>query len=535
MIYRSICSVLFSFLLFTPLAYAQNEDARYGEVDFPISCQSEAEAHFETGLALLHHMMYEQAAGHFTSAADTDGSCAMAHWGLAMTQLRPLWAPPTEEEFETGRAAVQNAQSLGVSTEREQLYVDAIAAYYETAADASHSKGVQAWEQAQKEVHEAYPDDVDAGAFYALADLATAPPDDDTYEHQRRAGALLEDLHAAAPRHPGGFHYLIHAYDNPELATSAIEVARDYDRLAPDVPHALHMPSHIFVRLGIWPDVIEWNQRSADAALQQSGEAYTSLHHVHALDYMIYAYMQQGQHRKAQEALKDILDVDNYQSHPASAYGIAAAQARIPLEQHDWDEAADLPVRVHEEYPWDNFSEHEAITYWARGLGAAQSGDLDDARSAEQTLETLHRKTVEKGADYWAKLVDAQHTTVSAWIAHEEGDYERALKLMQKAADLEDSVDKHPITPSEVLPARELLGDMLLALNRPEEALDAYQAALDISPKRFNSLYGAGRAAEEAGQNDVAKEFYGALDEISQSAETTRESLTHARKFLADQ
>lgn len=534
MTYRTLCPVLFSLLLFTPMALAQRADQQYGEVDFPTSCSDEAQEAFDTGIALLHHMMYEQAAGHFSAAAEADASCAMAHWGIAMTQLRPLWAPPTEQEFEKGRSAVERAKALEAPTDREQQYVDAIATYYETAEDATHREGIQAWEEAQKDLHEAFPDDVDATAFYALSHLATAPPEDDTYAHQRRAGALLEALFDEAPEHPGLFHYLIHAYDNPVLAEEAIEVAREYDKLAPEVPHALHMPTHIFVRLGIWSDVIEWNRRSADAALRQSPEEYTSLHHVHALDYMVYAYLQRGQDQKAKEALQEILEVDTYQPHPASAYGIAAAKARLALERRQWGEAAELPLRVHDTYPWDNFPEHEAITYWARGLGAAKAGDLDAARAAVQTLEDLHQRTLEKGEDYWATLVDVRATTISAWITYAEGDYDRALTLMRDAADLEDSVDKHPITPSEVLPARELLGDMLRALDRPEQAIEAYEAALDVSPNRFNSLYGAGRAAEQAGQDDVAKTFYGTLAEISESADTERDPLTRARNFLAE-
>lgn len=531
--YRLLGAVLLSLLL-SQTALAQDDNPQYGDVDFPTSCRAEAQEYFDSGLALLHHMMYEQAADRFTTAADADPTCAMAHWGIAMTQLHPLWAPPTEQEFGKGRSAAERAKTLEAPTEREQQYIDAIAAYYATAGDAGHREGVHAWEEAQKALHEAFPDDVDAAAFYALAHIATAPADDDTYTHQRRAGALLEELLDKAPAHPGLFHYLIHAYDNPALAEHAVDVARGYDKLAPDVPHALHMPSHIFVRLGLWPDVIEWNRRSADAALRQSAGDYTSLHHVHALDYMAYAYLQRGQDRKAKKTVQEILEVDNYQPHPASAYGIAAAQARYALERRQWDEAAELPLRVHDTFPWDDFPAHEAITYWARGLGAANTGDLDAARAAVQTLENLHQRTLEKGENYWARLVDVRARTVSAWIAYAAGSYDRALKRMQEAADLEDAVDKHPITPSEVLPARELLGDMLLALDRPVEAIDAYQAALEISPNRFNSLYGAGRAAEQTGQHDLAKNFYAKLVEISDQAEMGREHLTRAKNFLAE-
>ncbi len=519
-------------LLAAPPALGQ--EGAYGAVDFPTSCAPEAQASFDTGLALLHHMMYEQAAGHFEAAATADASCAMAHWGVAMTQLRPLWAPPTDAEFTRGRAALEQARALKAGTEREQAYIDALAAYYTAAEAGSHRDGVRAWETAQRALHEAHAGDVDAAAFWALAHLATAPPEDSTFAHQQRAGAVLEARLDTAPRHPGLFHYLIHAYDNPVLAENAVDVARAYDTLAPDVPHALHMPSHIFVRLGVWPDVIAWNRRSADAALRQSPEAYTSLHHAHALDYMMYAYLQRGDDQKAKAALDELLGVEAYQPHPAAAYGIAAAQARYALERRQWAEAAALPLRVHDTFPWEDFSEHEAITYWARGLGAARSGDLTMARAMVDTLEAIHGRTLEKGEDYWALHVEVRRTTVQAWIAHAAGDSDRALTLMRAAADREDSVDKHPITPSAVLPARELLGDLLRAVDRPAEALAAYRAALAVSPNRFHSLYGAGRAAEAAGQPERARLYYTALTEGVEPADAERGALMHARAVLGE-
>lgn len=524
------CLPVLSLLLSVQTARSQE----YGEVEFPISCSVDAQEAFDDGLALLHHMMYEQAAEHFEAGIEADPSCAMAQWGIAMTQLRPLWAPPTETEFKRGKHAIEKARSLEGATDRERSHIDALSAYYTTAETTTHREGVQNWETAQRALHEAFPDDVDAAAFWALSHLATAPPDDKTYARQKRAGAVLEELLRDAPRHPGAFHYLIHAYDNPELAEDAIEVARGYDKLAPDVPHALHMPSHVFVRLGMWSDVIDWNRRSAEAALRHSPEDYTSLHHVHALDYMVYAAIQRGQDQKAKEVLQEVLNIEHYQPHPASAYGIAAAQTRAVLERGQWEKASELPLRVHEAYPWDNFPEHEAITHWARGLGAARSGNLDGARTAVQALRDLEQKTVEKGEDYWASLVEVRRMTVSAWIALEEGDEDRALTLMQEAANLEDSVDKHPITPGEALPARELLGDMLLAVNRPKQALDAYRAALAVSPNRFNSLYGAGQAAERTGQAQLAKTFYETFAAVTEQADIAHDSITHARTFIAE-
>lgn len=517
-------------LAFMVPSFGQHHE--HGKVDFPVSCNPEARSHFETGLALVHHMMYEQAEAQFAAAAAADAGCAMAHWGVALAQVRPLWAPPTELELEKGRKALREVEARDAPTERERAYIRALEAFYQ-GDGVDFRKRLAAWEAAQEEVFKAFPDDVDAGAFYALAHVATAPPDDKTFKHQQRAGALLEKLHAKAPQHPGLFHYLIHAYDNPVLAAEAEDVARGYDKLAPDVPHALHMPSHIFVRLGIWPDVISWNIRSAAAAKRQPVDGATSAHHIHALDYMMYGYLQRGEDEKALQTLKEIDAVDNYQDSFASAYGIAAAQARYPLERALWTEAAALPLRTHSAFPWDKYPWYEAITYFARGLGAARSGDPAGARQAVEVLDGFYERTLEAGQQYWAVHVDAQRKTIAAWIRYGEGQREEALRLMREAADLEDSVDKHPVTPGAVLPARELYGDMLREVGRYEEAIQAYEAALAVSPNRFNSLYGAGHAAEKAGKRDLAKKHYSKLAEITQGAKTERAELTRVQTFLA--
>jgi tetratricopeptide (TPR) repeat protein len=514
--------------------HQHHQQHELGHVKFSTSCSSEAESRMQTGVALLHHMMYDQAVPAFEAAARADDNCAIAHWGLAMTQLRPLWAPPTQAEFEKGHAAAQRALEIGAPTEREQAYIAAVAAYFDDDEALNHRARLAAWTRAQQAVHTAHPDDVDAGAFYALSQLATASPDDREFRQQAAAGRLLEQLHARAPEHPGIFHYLIHAYDNPALAGQATEVAHGYDELAPNVPHALHMPSHIFVRLGKWPEVIDWNTRSAEAALRQPVGGATSLHHVHALDYKLYAHLQQGEDKKARQVLEEINAVDNYQVHDAGAYGIAAAQARYPLERGEWEQAAALPLptQTHSAFPWDDYPHHQSITWFARGLGAARSGDLDAAREAVSTLDELHQRAIDAGENYWAILVDARRKTVAAWTAFGDGNRDDALRLMREAADREDSVDKHPVTPSEVRPARELLGEMLVLLDRPEEAIEAYETALQVSPNRLNSLYGAGRAAEIAGREELARRYYEQVAELT-TDDAEREALRHVRAFLA--
>ena len=533
----TICVMIVALLTGVGMAQQASTEAPMavvGKVDFPISCGAEAQSGFEYGLALLHHMMYGQAEKAFAAVAKMAPDCAMAHWGVAMTWFHPLWAPPSKADLQKGQAAVEQAKALPAPTEREQAYIAAVEAFYTDWDTVDHATRIAAWEAAQEKIHKANPDDIDAGAFYALAHVATAPKADKTFAHQKAAGALLEALRAKAPEHPGLFHYTIHAYDNPMLASRALDVAQGYDKIAPEVPHALHMPTHIFVRLGIWPDTIDWNTRSAAAALKQSTGGVTSLHYIHALDYLMYAYLQQGQDKMAQEVLGQVNTVDNHQDSFASAYGIAAAQARYPLERGEWADAAKLPLRTHAAFPWEKYPQFESITYFARGLGAARSGDVAGAQQAVNKLDAFHAAAVDAGQTYWAVLVDAQRQTVGAWVALAEGKQDEALQSMRQAADLEDSVDKHPVTPGAVLPARELLGDMLALLEKPAEALAAYEASLSVSPNRFNSLYGAGRAAELVGDTEQAKSHYANLVQLAAKADGDRAGIEQAKAFLAN-
>jgi tetratricopeptide (TPR) repeat protein len=514
----SICALL----ILRGLAFAHQEDSSgsvsgaLGKVYFPISCSSTVQSKFERGLALMHNMMYAQAEKEFAAVAELDPDCAMAHWG----------------ELKRGLAAVEKAKALNAPTERERAYIASIEAFYKGWKTSDHPTRIAAWEAAQEKVHSAYPQDIDAAAFYALSHLATAPKGDKTFAHQKKAGALMEKLLAEAPEHPGLYHYTIHAYDNPALATRAVDVARGYDKLAPDVPHALHMPSHIFVRLGLWPDTIDWNMRSAAVAKGLSAGGAASLHYIHALDYLMYAYLQQGQDKMAEDVLQRINTVKKYQDSFASAYGIAAAQARYPLELRQWDDAAALEARTHGSFPWDKYPWFESITHFARGLGAARGGDIAAALKAVEKLDTFYERSVNAGQDYWAVLVDAQRKTVAAWAALAEGDKEQALKTMREAADIEDSVDKHPVTPGAVLPARELLGDMLVKLEKPAEAMEAYEANLKISPNRFNSLYGAGHAAERVGDLEKARSYYSRLIRLADKADGDRPAIKEAKQFL---
>ena len=513
---RSI-GILFCILFITnSLQSAHAQHQQLGDVKFPTTCGEKAHNTFSSGLALYHHMMYEQAESTFSQATQEDPNCAIAYWGKAMTYFHPLWPGlPSEEQLKKGEEALNNAKNRSGQSSREVAFIEAASSFFTDWKTEDHAERIQRWENAQKRLLKRYPNDIEAGALYGLSHLATAPKSDKSFSHQKEAGAMMEALLKRAPSHPGLFHYIIHAYDNPVLASKAVDVARGYDKLAPEVPHALHMPTHIFVRLGLWPEVIQWNIRSADAALKQPVGDHTSMHYVHALDYLMYAYLQQGQTKQAKEVLARVNKVENYQAMSGSAYGIAAAQARFPLERRQWAEAASLPLRTHTAFPWGRFPEFEAITYFARGLGAAMLGDTKSARSALTSLNILYEMIKEADKKYWAVLVDSERKTIEAWIAFAEGNFEKASEMMLKSADVEDSVDKHPVTPGAVLPARELLGDMFLLLNQPEEALAAYEASLSISPNRFHSLSGASRAASLSGDYQKAASYAAQLTTLA--------------------
>jgi tetratricopeptide (TPR) repeat protein len=531
-------TLILYFTLVAGFVHAQNDSLNdstkgsLGKVNFSISCNTEVQDQFNRSVALLHNMMYAQAENEFKGVAESDPECSMAYWGISMTLFHPLWAPPNKDELQRGFDATQKALALKPATKREIAYVKAVEAFYKNWKSTDHPTRVANWEKGQKEVFDSYPEDIDAGAFYALSHLATAPKGDKNFTHQKEAGALLENLRVKAPMHPGLFHYTIHAYDNPLLADRAMEVAKGYDKIAPEAPHAQHMPSHIFVRMGLWSLSAEWNQRSAEAAKKQSKPGELSLHYIHAMDYLIYAYLQKVQDQKALDTLVTVNNVEKYQDSFASAYGIAAAQARYSLELRQWEKAANLKLRTHSTFPWDKYPGFEAITHFARGLGAGRSNDITKARASIKELDRLYGLTKKAGQDYWAVLVDSQRNTVAAWAAYSEGMTDNALQLMKKAADLEDSVDKHPVTPGAVLPARELLGDMLVLADKYEEAIDAYETSLLISPNRFNSLYGAGYAAESAGDTPKAKFYYTKLIELASDADNDRSSLLRAKKFL---
>lgn len=505
-----------------------------GRVDFPSSCDAAVQAQLELGLALLHHMNYVKAEPVFLAAAEADPECALAYWGVAMTAVHPLWPDTVSpEKRRRGEELVAKAAEAAHTSPREAAYVEALAGYYE-GPDRSERERLASYLEGWTSAHAANPDDTEAAAFHALALLGNASAADKSYQKQIEAGEILEGLLERIPGHPGAHHYTIHAYDFPPLAERALDIARRYDDLAPENTHALHMTSHIFTRLGLWPESIEFNIRAADAARDRTPQGQVSLHHLHALDYLAYAYLQQADDAAADEVLAATQALaPPYQNHSATAYAFAAVPARLALERHDWEAAARIEARWPTDVAWDQYPYLDAISYFARALGAARTGQPDEARKSIAELARLEEAASKLDIAYdWGIQVAIQRVAAEAWLIYETGDKGTALEKAREAAAMEGTTEKNPVTPGEVLPARELYGDMLLAAGRHAEAIAAYEAALDRSPNRFNSLYGAGQAAELAGDGEAASRFYGQLLEICSGATGERQELEHARRFL---
>ncbi|HXB55157.1 MAG TPA: hypothetical protein VN461_10265 [Vicinamibacteria bacterium] len=491
--------------------HGAGETETLGTVEFPVSCDAAAQRKFERAVALLHSFWYDEAEKAFTDVTKADPSCAMGYWGVAMSLFHPVWAAanpsatPSSAEMERGRAAAERARAANARTERERDYIAAVHAFYQEPGVSGYPGRALAFERAMAQVQRRYPADREAAVFHALALLGTAGPTDKTYAKQKEAAEILNTVLPGAPLHPGVAHYLIHSFDYPDLAELALPAARAYAQIAASSPHALHMPSHIFTRLALWDESIQSNLAAAAMAkehVQKTRAGTASFDQLHALDYLAYAYLQEGRDVDAKRVVDEINAVETLdQQNFASAYALAAVPARYALERQQWSEAAALTVRP-AGFPWPRFSSAEALTHLARGIGGARSGNLGVARSALERLAALHAGLLETHDPYWAGQLKIQQLEVAAWIARAEGQPE-ARKLMRAAADLEDSTEKHPVTPGPLLPARELLADLLMDLGEPAPALTEYEASMKIAPGRLNSLAGALRAAE--GSADCAR------------------------------
>jgi hypothetical protein len=497
-------------------------------VSFATSCAEAVQDRFNLAVALLHSFWFTQAIDNFEQVAAEDPSCAIAHWGVALSQWgNPFAGLRAGSQVERGAAAIQKALQTPAKTPRERAYIEAAAELFKDAQPGTQRARTVAYEQAMARVVNGFPDDTEAKIFYALAINQNALPSDHTYGQQLKAAGILEPLFAQYPTHPGLAHYIIHAFDHPPLADKALVAARRYASLAPAVPHALHMPSHTFTRVGAWQESIETNQRSADEARRSSGRG----EELHALDYQAYAYLQLGQDAKAMAVRARALElVEGSEgiaigAAGAGAFAIAAIPARYALERGAWSEAAALPVRP------ANTPYTEAMTHFARALGAARSGHPSAAAADIARLAALRDLLRERQDAYWTEQVEIQRRVAQAWVAFAEGRRDEGLAEMRAAADAEDATDKSAVSPGPLAPARELLGYMLLEAGRPGDALVEFKATVAKEPNRFRGLYGAARAAEISGDRTQALDFYRQLLEVAAEADTDRPEIRHARSF----
>ena len=521
-----------------------------GKVEFPISCTPAVQSEFSRGVALLHSFFYEEARRVFTSVAERDPKCAMAQWGIAMTWWHPIWTPPTPNEMSAGKAAIEKAMAMKGVTDRERGFITALNVYYNTPDSSSPGAVGQschgpvgprdrviAYEKAMHQLRDKYPDDFEIEAFYAFAVLAAgyAMPNDTTLSKQLEAAALLEKLWKQNPNHPGVVHYLIHCYDYPALAQRGLAAAQSYASIAPWVPHALHMPSHIFTRLGMWDESIAANGASAEAS-----RAYATMRHrdateaeeLHALDYMVYSYLQEARDTEAKKIVDLAAKVrkTNPELEFSAAYALAAIPTRYAFERNDWASAATLtvPNLPH----WSSFPFMEALIEYGHALGRAHTGDLDGARKAIARMQQLRDATKDPKFDYFKNHLDLQMQAASAWVAASEGKKSEAIEMLRHAADAEDILGKHPVSPGAFVPIREQLGSLLLEVGQAKHAQQEFEAALKIYPGRFRGLYGAARAAEQNGDKESASRYYAKLAAQTTKAASSRDELNHVREFL---
>jgi tetratricopeptide (TPR) repeat protein len=502
---------------------------KLGAVHFPISCTPAAQQQFDRAVAMLHSFWYPQDLNAFVEVTKTDASCAMAYWGIAISRrANPLIGAPEPSVLKDGLEAVEKAKAIGGKTQREREYISAMEAYYGDWEKIDYRARVLAYEKAMEQMYLHYPEDTEAAIFYALAlnEAVMVLPADKHYTRQLKAAAILEKILGTQPEHPGALHYLIHSYDYPPLANRGLAAARRYDHVAPSASHALHMPSHIYSMLGMWRDSVKSNQVAIAVAKD----------YVHAMDFMIYAYLQGAHDGEAKRIVDRSMEVQNSQARLADATptgavltvytACAAIPARYTIERGAWAEAAALQPR-----PTTPVA--DAITWFTRAIGSARSGDLPAARKDLEKLQVIKEALVQSKQDYWAEQVEIERSAAAAWVAYAEGKKDAALKLMRNAADLEDGSEKHVAMENRLWPMRELLGDLLLQANEPALALTEYEASLQSSRNRYRGLYGAAKAAQRLGEREKARRHYEKLVALCNQTDTQRPELVEAKAFLA--
>jgi tetratricopeptide (TPR) repeat protein len=491
-------------IVFSPPSSSQEQHQhgapeKLGEVLFPISCAPAVQSSFNHSVALLHSFAYSAAERSFFEVARADPKCAMAHWGAALSYYHQLWEPPISPmDLQRGQLEIQKAKSLGGGSPREQGFIDALELFYKDPPRVPHAARALAYQQAMSTVAHQNPNDRESQIFYALALLGTASPTDRSRANQKHAAEILEPLFKEYPQHPGAAHYLIHAYDNPELASRGLPAARAYAQIAPSAPHALHMPSHIFTLLGLWQDSILSNS-AARAAAQRQGDVGEALH---SMDYLMYAYLQAGRNKDAAQLLQELASMPELSvGQFKNGYASTAMPVRYAIERRAWDEAAAIPPKL------GSPPQVLAITYWCHAMGLARSGKPDATALELEELSQSLREVREKNDDYWPSQVEILIDEAKAWIAHARGRREESVSLLLAAAEKEESLEKRPITPGPIIPAREQLGDLLLEQNQPGEALREFETSLVNAPGRRGALSGAARAAELAGDSAKSEQF----------------------------
>jgi hypothetical protein len=510
-----------------------------GKLSFETTCSAKAEALVQRGLGWLHSFEYADAATSFSEAASADPSCGIANWGVAMSYYHPLWAAPTAAELEKGGAAVAKAKSAGTKSQRERDYISAMETFYRDFDKTDHKARALAYSAAMERLHDRYPQDREAAVFFALSLIAAGTMDKDPeFSKEKRAGAILNAVLAQEPDHPGVAHYLIHSFDYPQLASLALPAAKRYANIAPASAHAQHMPSHIFIRLGLWDEAIASNRKSESAArahAKSHGLADSWDERLHAMDYLAYSYLQTGEDAEAERVYQDLKAIKRVD--PANfkvAYAATAIPARLLLERRKWAEAASLKLPANvggfaplAENPWA-----EGHLFFARAIGAARSGNVALAREEVAKLKALEAALVVPPGTYdWKTQVAIERQAGEAWLAYAEGQKDEAARIMRAAADLDDATEKHPVTPGSILPAREQLGEILIELGRPAEALTEYEASLKRAPKRLAGLYGAARSARLAGDTRKAGTYYAQIAEITKRGDASRAEVKEARAF----
>ena len=506
-----------------PSAFGQVDDSKLGKVHFETSCNPEAQKLFDRAMLYQHSFWYRASQKVFDDVLKADPECGIAYWGIALSVLlNPHVAPPVKNLAE-GAAAIAKGKGVGAKTQRERDYIDALAVMYADYEKVDHRTRIQAYAGAMEQLAQRYPQDDEAQIHDALALNTSASPADKTYANQLKGAAILEPILALQPQHPGVVHYLIHLYDYPPIAEKGLNAARLYAKIAPDAAHAQHMPSHIFTRVGYWQELIDFN-KVAQRVAKEAADFHDQLH---AMDYQVYAYLQLGQDTKAKAVVDDMTTVTGFtETFLVGPYALAVSPARYAIERADWKAAAALQVRP------SPLAQVQAITYFARALGAARSGNPEAAKADIAKLGELRDKLRDAKDAYWSEQVDIQQRVASAWVLYAEGKYDEALNAMSAAADAEDKTEKHPVTPGVPTPARELYGVMLLERGKPNEALAAFEATLKKEPNRLGAYVGAAKAAEKSGDSVKARTYYEKVVAIAGGADDTRTDVADARAHL---